>query len=456
MPDITTIAAIATPAGQGGIGIVRLSGPQAFLVAQQVFRSHSGKELSGQPGYTGLYGKVWDGDALLDEAVAFLYRAPKSYTGEDIVELCCHGGSYLTQAVLRACLHAGAVLAGPGEFTQRAFLNGKMDLTQAEAVMDLISAGSAQSARSALSLREGALSKKAEQITSDLITLSSHLAAWVDYPEEEIPEVTGQEIDGVLKKASAQLEELLSTYDTGHILKHGVETAIVGRPNVGKSTLMNALTGYERSIVTEIPGTTRDMVSDTVRLGEVTLNLWDTAGIRETDDPVEQLGVRLAKEKLSSCQLVLLVLDGSEKIMEEDLNLLVQMGEIPVITIVNKTDLGLPQNFDELKPRLGRTVFLSAKTGEGVRQLEEEITSLLHLKQVSGDSAVIMNERQRDCISRAAGFAKEALLAYEGGFTFDAVNVCVDDTIQQLLELTGQRVTDQVVHQVFSQFCVGK
>ena len=293
---LSTIAAISTPLGTGGVGVIRISGPDAIRTAEAVFSPAGGQPLSASHGYTAHYGRLRDREGEFDEAVATVFRAPRSYTGEDVVELSCHGGLYLVQRTLRAVLDHGASLAGPGEFTKRAYLNGKLSLAQAESVMDLIGAAGRQSAQAALAGRDGALSHKIDGIAAELVDQAAHLAAWNDYPDEDMESVTPEPLAAALRSSLRECQALLDGYDTGRILREGVDTAIIGRPNVGKSTLMNLLAGTQKSIVTAIPGTTRDVVEETVLAGEIVLRLADTAGIRDTDDPVEQAGVQLARQ----------------------------------------------------------------------------------------------------------------------------------------------------------------
>lgn len=453
---LSTIAAISTPLGTGGVGVIRISGPDAIRIAEAVFSPAGGQPLSASHGYTAHYGRLHDREGEFDEAVATVFRAPRSYTGEDVVELSCHGGLYLVQRTLRAVLDHGASLAGPGEFTKRAYLNGKLSLAQAESVMDLIGAAGRQSAQAALAGRDGALSHKIDGIAAELVDQAAHLAAWNDYPDEDMESVTPEPLAAALRSSLRECQALLDGYDTGRILREGVDTAIIGRPNVGKSTLMNLLAGTQKSIVTAIPGTTRDVVEETVLAGEIVLRLADTAGIRDTDDPVEQAGVQLARRRLESAQLVLVVLDRSEPLSEGDLALLASLAGRPAIAVLNKSDL--PPQLEEkaLAGLVSQTVEISARTGEGAENLIQAIAELLHLSDVDPSAPLLANERQRICLQKAATALEEAVQALEEGVTLDAVSVCLDEAIGPLLELTGRRVSDAVVDAVFAQFCVGK
>ena len=451
-----TVAAISTPLGVGGIGVIRVSGPDAFSVTEAIFAPVSGKKLTEQKGYTAHYGRLHDSDGEFDEAVVTLFRAPYSYTGEDVTEISCHGGLYLLQRCLRAVLDAGARLAEPGEFTKRAYLNGKLGLAQAESVMDLIGSSGKQAARAALAGRDGVLSRKIDAIADRLVDIGAHLAAWNDYPDEDMESVEPENLSASLFAALEDCRRLLAGYDAGKVLREGVETAIIGRPNVGKSTLMNLLAGTEKSIVTAIPGTTRDVVEETVLAGEVKLRLADTAGIRSTDDPVEQVGVSLARKRLSSAQLILAVLDRSEPLSDEDLALLQELRDRPAIAVLNKSDL--PQQLDEekLAGLVQKTVEISARSGEGADALVEAISQMLHLSDIDPTAPLVANERQRVCLQKAAAALQEAADAAAMGVTLDAVTVCLDEAISPLLELTGRKASDAVVDAVFANFCVGK
>ncbi len=453
---MSTIAAISTPNAAGGIGIVKISGPDAIAVADRIFTCAGKTTLSSLPGYSVRFGHVHDGDDELDQAVAIVYRMPKSYTGEDVVELQCHGGLYLMQQILRLCLDAGAVPAEPGEFTKRAFLNGKMDLTEAESVMSLISAHGRQAADAAFNTLEGSLSKEIRDVANVFIDASAHMSAWVDYPDDEIEELDFDKLLTDFKGARTTLLSLIEKFDAGQAITEGVETVIVGKPNVGKSTLMNLLLGRERSIVTSVAGTTRDVVEETARIGNVVLRLSDTAGIRESDDLVESIGIEYAKTKLSHSALILAIVDGSKALDDEDYAILEACCGKPSICIINKCDLGTVVDKDEVSKYVSTVVSISAKDKESFDILRVSLETLLGTADFDSSAAMLMNERQLSCCKRAVSCIDEAILALENGLTMDAVNVSCDAAIEPLLELTGERVTETVVNKVFSSFCVGK
>lgn len=452
----TTIAAISTPQAPGGIGVIRISGPRARKVAGRVFTPLREKSLEEIPGYTALYGKVYDAEGVIDEAVALNFRAPKSFTGEDVVELSCHGGLAILRRLLRAAIHAGAAPAGPGEFTRRAFLNGKIGLTEAESVMQLVSAQGEQAAKAALAGHEGALEKRIRRIRGALLQAAAHLSAWADYPEDDIPRVTEGELKNSIGKIKTELEILLRGFDAGRVLREGVDTVIAGRPNTGKSTLMNLLSGCEKSIVTDFAGTTRDVVEDTVLLGGIPLRLADTAGLRETDDPVEKAGVGRAWGRVRSARLILAVFDASQELTEEDRALLRETEHTPCVAVINKTDLPTMIDSKYIGSKIRHIVYISAKTGDGLGRLEDAVVDLLGTKELDPADGVLYTERQRDAADRSLQSVNEALGALENGMTLDAVTVSVEDAVSALLELTGERATVAVVDSVFSHFCVGK
>ena len=456
MKTNSTIAAISTAQGEGGIGVIRVSGDGAIEIADKVFKNINNKKLSDMKGYTAAFGRIVFEGEKLDEAVALVFRAPHSYTGEDVVELSCHGGMYITKQVLRAVLEAGAVPAEAGEFTKRAFLNGKLDLTEAEAVIDIISAKSKSAARSAICVKEGALRKKITEVKDDLLSLTAHLSAWADYPEEDIAEVSEEDILVTCEKAELTLKRLLDTYDSGQAVKQGIDTVIAGRPNVGKSTLMNLLSGTEKSIVTDIPGTTRDVVEDTVLVGDVILRLSDTAGLRDTDDAVEKIGVDRARKKLSQCGLLLAVFDNSRELDSDDLELIEMSREVPTVAIINKTDLQAKLDINKIKSDISNIVYVSAANGEGREDIINAVEKIAGTQNFNPSEGILSNERQRSNVYNALNSVREAKAAVETGMTFDAVTVSLEDAISELLEMTGEKTSDEVIDRVFHNFCVGK
>lgn len=454
--DKTTIAAITTPLAPAGLGIVRLSGSQSKAIAKKVFTPKSGKDIETVPGYTALYGKVHDRQGDIDEAIALIFTAPRSYTGEDVVELSCHGGVYVMQKVLSAVIDEGAILAQPGEFTKRAFLKGKIDLIEAEAVMQLISAQGESAARAALSAYKGALSNKLQKIKTDLLHLSGHLAAWADFPEEDIPEVQTHELHEALKSVSEKLKALLDDYTKGKAIFDGISTAIVGRPNVGKSTLMNLLSQSEKSIVTPIAGTTRDIVEETVSVNGIMLRLADTAGIRETEDQIESIGVSRSLDKIKSAQLILVLFDSSEETTEEDLKLIELVKNIPSIAVVNKSDLPPRLDTEIIKNSFSRLVFISAVKNQGIDKLKQAIIEVTGTDNLDFAAPLLANERQRASAFQAQRAVDEAIFALDSGLTLDAISVSIDEALDTILQLTGERASEAVVDEVFSRFCVGK
>ncbi|MCH5191990.1 MAG: tRNA uridine-5-carboxymethylaminomethyl(34) synthesis GTPase MnmE [Oscillospiraceae bacterium] len=453
---MSTIAAISTGRAPGGIGIVRISGENAVEVGDRIFSSLSGKRLCEIPGYTALYGNAVDGGGDIDTVVALVFKAPKSYTGEDVVELSCHGGLYVTDRVLKAALKAGAVPAEAGEFTKRAFLNGKMDLTSAESVMNLISAQGERAEKIALGVLSGRLFAEIKKITDKLLYDMALLSAWVDYPYEEIEDISPPRLKEHIDESIKNLEKLINDFDKGQIIMEGVDTAIVGCPNVGKSTLMNLLSGTEKSIVTEIAGTTRDIVEDTVNLGGITLRLSDTAGVRETEDTVESIGVERAVKKLEDASLVLAVFDASRPLSDEDHRLIELCKGKKAIGIINKTDLDKKYLSNEIEENFPQTVFISAKTGEGKDDLSSAVEKLLGTSDFDTSAAAVINERQRDCCRKACDALNDARNAVDMGLTLDAVTVCLDSAVESLMVLTGEKATELVVNEIFAQFCVGK
>lgn len=453
---MSTIAAISTGQAAGGIGVVRISGENALSVADRIFKTVSGIKLEKLSGYKAAFGKVFFEEKCVDEAVALVFKAPKSYTGEDVVEISCHGGLLVTKQVLRAALANGAVPAEAGEFTKRAFLNGKMDLTRAESVMNIISAKSEQAKSAALNTLDGALYKKISEISLSLKKIAAQMAAWVDYPDEEIDDLSDEKLKATLLTAKDELEKLIKSFDVGQIIIEGVETAIVGKPNVGKSTLMNLLSGCEKSIVTSVAGTTRDIVEETVTLGNNVLRLADTAGLHDTEDTVEKIGVDRTRQKLDRASLVLAVFDSSTEIDDEDIEIIKMCNGKNAVAIINKTDLNTKFNAEKINKGFESVVYLSAKDRNGIQELEKAIEKTLGTADFDTSAATLMNERQLACCKAALQSIDEAVSALEIGMTRDALNVNIDVAVESLDTLTGERATESVVNEIFSQFCVGK
>lgn len=452
----TTIAAICTAQGEGGIGVIRISGDDSLRIADKVFKNINNKKVADMKGYTAAFGKVCNNGEEIDEAVVLVYRAPHSYTGENVAEISCHGGIFITKQVLRAVLDNGAVPAQAGEFTKRAFLNGKIDLTEAESVIDIISAKSRSAARAALCVKDGALRRKIDKIKEDLLSQAAHLSAWADYPEEDIAEVSDDELFKTFNNAIKILQGLLDTYDSGQAVKQGIDTVIAGRPNVGKSTLMNLLTGCEKSIVTDIPGTTRDVVEDTVVLGDVILRLSDTAGLRDTEDRVEQIGVDRAKKRLEQCGLLLAVFDNNQILNDDDYELIKNAKNATTIAIINKIDLEQKLDTDFINDNFENVVYISAKSGECREELTKAVEKIAGTANLNPSEGILSNERQRLAVANALSSVVEAKSALDAGLTYDAVTVSLEDAISNLLELTGESTSDEVIDRVFHNFCVGK
>ncbi len=454
---MSIIASIATGQAVGGIGIVRLSGEGCIQLADKVFRCASGNKLAQSEGYKAHYGNVHDSTGWTDEAIAIVYRGPKSYTGEDVVELCCHGGLAVTRMTLRACIEQGAKPAAPGEYTRRAFENGKLSLTQAEAVMSIISAEGKQAALAAKGAHDGHLFKKIMEIADLLTDMSVKISAWCDYPdEEEIPEVTQEELVETLSAAKDMLYAVKNNGEAGKMLREGIDTVICGKPNVGKSTLMNLLAGCERSIVTDIPGTTRDLVEEKINLGDCILKISDTAGLHDTDDRVEQIGVERTWKRLSECALVIAVFDGSDELDKDDKALIDQLGDKTAIAVINKSDKQCKINIEYINNKFKHIVYMTALNGQGISELSDAVMKVTDLSNLDPSTGVVINERQHNCVIRAYEAVSEAYDAAVSGVTFDAIGVSVQGAIDCLLELTGEKATDRIIDGVFAQFCVGK
>ena len=450
------IAAISTAQTATAIGIVRVSGEGAFNLCDRVFRAVNGKAFAAQENRKMVFGEMLDDQGrTIDRGLAVRFSAPHTYTGEDIVEFNCHGSPVVLRELLGALFAAGARQATAGEFTRRAFLNGKLDLTEAEAVIDLIDAETPAAARNAAAQLDGALRRLVEPVQEALLEITSRFYAVVDYPDEDIEDIGPEEISASLLNAEHCLKRLLGTAQRGKILKSGVRTAIVGRPNAGKSSLLNALAGYDRAIVTNIPGTTRDTVEESVLCGGVQLRLIDTAGIRETEDAVERLGVERSRAAMESADLVLAVVDGSQDFTEEDKAVLAAAAKAPNwVLVLSKKDLSPAVYSGPLTP--AAVVSLSSLTGEGIDALEEVVSTLFPAGNHADAGTLLTDARQEDAVRRAAEAVRRAKEALDLGFTPDAILTDAEEALEALGELTGRTAKEEIVGRIFSRFCVGK
>ena len=455
------IAAIATGHSPTAIGIIRVSGEGCFALCDQVFRAANGRPFPEQPSHKMVFGEMLDAESrIIDRGLAVRFPGPHSYTGEDSAEFHCHGSPVVLRELLDALCAAGARQAKAGEFTQRAFLNGRLDLTQAEAVIDLIDAETAAAARNAAAQLDGGLRRVLEPIQDSLLDITSRFYAVVDYPDEDIEDVKPEQVAEALSSAEKQLSSLLATCQRGKVLKSGVRTAIVGRPNAGKSSLLNALAGYERAIVTDIPGTTRDTVEESVLCGGVLLRLIDTAGIRDTEDVVEQKGVERSRKALESADLVLAVVDGSVPLTDEDLEVLRLAAENPRwIAVFSKCDLWDTKAHSVGiigSPAPAASVTLSSVTGEGLGDLENAVAALFPAGDPKEAGSLLTDQRQEEAARRARDAVRRAKDALENGLTPDAVLTDAEEALDSLGELTGRTAKEEIVSRIFSRFCVGK
>lgn len=445
-----TIAAIATPIGLGGIGVIRISGSDSVNIVKNFFRI---KEplISHQA----VFGKIKEKDTeeIIDSVLLLYFKSPKSFTGEDTVELHCHGSPYILNRVLDLCLKYGARLASPGEFTKRAFLNGKVDLTQAEAVYDLINSKTSVSLKTANDLMEGKLSSRIRNIRLELIKMLSHIEAIIDFPDE-IDEVPLSDFAPVITRASETIKQLISTAEAGKLYREGVKIAIIGKPNVGKSSLLNALLRTERAIVTDIPGTTRDTLEEYLSIRGIPIQIIDTAGIRHTEDKVEKIGIERSQASIEQAQLVLMVADGTQEFNDEELKLILKLQESkPFILIINKIDLSDNLN---LKVNVENMVFISAKYNRGIEKLEDKIFDLLMKGKTDSSMDLNINNRHKEILYRASESLDKCLMTIQHNLPIDFLAIDTKFVIVSMGEIIGENVTEEVITEIFANFCVGK
>ena len=458
MNSSEAIAAISTPYGKGGIAVIRISGDDALSVAERFFVPFSKKKLSQCEGNRTVYGRIFYNGEEIDDGIAAIFRAPHSFTGEDTVEISCHGGIVLANLVLEAAILAGCRYADAGEFTKRAFLNGKISLSQAEAVIGLIDASSQEAVKLSAAQSRGVLSEKIADFRSRLTGIIASVYAYIDYPDEDLTDMTVSELLHSAEELKEDMKNLRSTYRIGRAVCEGITTAIVGKPNTGKSSLLNKILGRERAIVTEVPGTTRDTVEETVNVGRVTLRLCDTAGIHGTEDVVEKIGVDRSKQLLKEAELVLAVFDSSKAIDDEDINFINELEKVTaeIIPIINKCDTQTKETVT-LPKELGKPIYLSALTGEGLETLYERISELFISEKIDYNvTPMISNTRQNAAISSACEHMESAISALKSGFTQDIAGLDLELALGSLGELDGKTASSEITDCIFSRFCVGK
>ncbi|WP_282174270.1 tRNA uridine-5-carboxymethylaminomethyl(34) synthesis GTPase MnmE [Cytobacillus firmus] len=460
--EFDTIAAISTPMGEGAIAIVRLSGDQAFDIADLLFRGVGGKRLKNVASHTIHYGHIVDPktEQIAEEVMVSAMKGPKTFTKEDVIEINCHGGLVSVNRVLQLLLNNGARLAEPGEFTKRAFLNGRIDLSQAEAVMDLIRAKTDRAMNVALGQMEGRLSKLIQKLRQEILEILAHVEVNIDYPEyDDVEEMTHHMLMEKASYVKKEIEKLLQTSQQGKILREGLSTVIVGRPNVGKSSLLNSLVHENKAIVTDIPGTTRDVIEEYVNVRGVPLRLVDTAGIRETEDIVERIGVEKSRQVLKEADLILLVLNYSDELTSEDENIFKAVEGMDVIVIVNKTDLDQKIDMNRVRElsKHHKLVTTSLLEDQGVDDLEEAIASLFFAGSIeAGDMTYVSNTRHIALLNQAQNAIDEAMQGVEMGTPIDIVQIDLTRTWELLGEIIGESVHESLIDQLFSQFCLGK
>ncbi|MBU3110491.1 tRNA uridine-5-carboxymethylaminomethyl(34) synthesis GTPase MnmE [Clostridium lacusfryxellense] len=458
MKEFDTIAAIATSIGEGGISIIRVSGDKAIDIVGDIFVGKNNRELHDFKSYTMRYGHIIDkNESKLDEVIISYMKGPKSFTAEDTIEINCHGGVVGTNRILQEVIRAGARMAEPGEFTKRAFLNGRIDLSQAEAVIDIIRAKTELSMKSALMQSEGSISKEIKTLRNKLLSVIAHIEVTVDYPEEDIEEVTAEEVNKDVITIIGEISELLSTADEGKILREGLSTVIVGKPNVGKSSLLNALLKEKRAIVTDVPGTTRDAIEEYISIEGIPIKIVDTAGIRETDDIVEKIGVEKSKEKINEADLVILILDASNELTAQDREIIEYIKEKKCIVLLNKSDLGGKIEMEELKNLKSQYITnISVKTGEGLNYVKEHIKDLFFNGEIKTEGVFITNNRHKQSLIRAKENLESSLEALRHTSAIDLASIDIRSAWINLGEITGEALEEDIIHKIFAEFCLGK
>ena len=458
MKEFDTIAAVATSMGEGGISIIRISGNKALNIATKIFRGKNERSIEDIKSYTMRYGHIVDAsEQILDEVVVSYMKGPRSFTAEDTIEINCHGGVIATNKILEEVIKSGARIAEPGEFTKRAFLNGRIDLSQAEAVIDIIRAKTELAMKSAVAQSGGRISTEISKIRHRLLEVIAHIEATVDFPEDDLEEVTSEKAGEQVASIIVELSELLDSADEGKILRDGLNTVIVGKPNVGKSSLLNALVMENRAIVTDVPGTTRDCIEEFINIDGIPVKIVDTAGIRETEDLVEQIGVEKSKTKINEADLIILMLDRSRALDEEDKEIINYVLDRKYIVLLNKTDLESQISDEDLRSLDSKHIIdISAKTGKGIDQLKQIIKDLFFKGEVVSKDVMITNTRHKEALIKAKASCEQAVVALKNTFAIDLASIDVRDAWSSLGEITGDTLEEDIIDKIFSEFCIGK
>ena len=454
---MSTIVAISTAPGIGGIGIIRMSGENCFDILEKIFKQKNAQNIDEIKGYSIKYGNIVDADEIIDEVLVSYFKAPKSYTAENMCEINSHGGVVIMNKILDLCIKNGAELAEPGEFTKRAFLNGRMDLSQAEAVIDIINAKTDKEAKISLEQLEGNLSNKISTIRKTIISVMADIEATIDYPEYDLEEVTNAKISKILDEVDIILGSLEKSFYNGKILREGISTAIIGRPNAGKSSLLNLILNEERAIVTDIEGTTRDTIEEFISIDGVPLKIIDTAGIRNANDEVERIGVKKAIEIAKKSDIVIAIFDVSRDLNKEDEDILKLLEGKNSIILLNKIDLDRKVTLDKIKSVNKPIVEISTKTREGLDKLYEEISNLFKLKEIANDGeTIVSNVRHKNIIINSRKNLNKARETIANNMPIDIISTYLKEILEELGKITGETVTEDVIAEIFSKFCLGK
>ncbi|OKZ65626.1 MAG: tRNA uridine-5-carboxymethylaminomethyl(34) synthesis GTPase MnmE [Clostridium sp. 28_12] len=456
---MSTIVSISTAPGIGGIGIIRMSGEKSFEILDKIFKPKTSQKIEDIKGYTIKYGHIVENNEIIDEVLVSYFKAPRSYTTENMCEINSHGGNVVVKKILEICLKNGAELAEPGEFTKRAFLNGRIDLAQAESVIDVINAKSDKEAKSGIKQLEGYLSKEIKGIKQEILDVLVNIEVTIDYPEYDTPEVQEKEIAQMLESVGKKLKKLEKSFDNGKIVKDGIKTAIIGKPNAGKSSLLNAILKEDRAIVTDIAGTTRDTIEEFVTINGIPLNLVDTAGIREASDEVEKIGVEKSIKQANDADLIIAIFDSSKDLEEEDIEILNLIKGKKSIILLNKSDLNskINENDDRFTSITENILRISALNKYGIDELYEKIAELFNLNEINLDNEILItNIRHKNIISKSLENVNKAKEALEINMPIDIITIYIKEILEDLGEITGEVVTEDIINEIFSKFCLGK